>query len=74
MIVVRGSYLTDQICDQLDMKNGSEAPRHQSEGALWGESDEKVITRCVHSGRAVAVANNSEELTSVIHLLLTVSI
>lgn len=56
------------------MKKGDEAPRHQSETALWGETNEKVITRLVHSGRAVATANNSEELASVIHLLLMISI
>ena len=74
LVVVRGTPLTDQICDLLDNKDGTEAPRHQPEMAEWGASNQQIIKRVVHSGKAVATVNSSEEVASVIHLLLTISV
>ncbi len=42
IVVVRGTPLTDQICDLIDAKDGSEEPRHQSDAPVWGATDEKV--------------------------------
>ena len=74
IVVVRGSPFCNQICDQLESKTGKEVPRHQPDGPVWGASEQQVLMRLVHSGKAVASSDNSEEAASTVHLLLTISI
>lgn len=74
VVVIRGSTMTNQICDMLDTKHGDEVPRHQPDGPVWGADDSQVFLRLIHSGKAVASADNSEEAASIIHLLLTISL
>ena len=74
VVVVRGSDLSNQICDMLDSKSGDDVPRHQPEGPVWNASDKDVMLRLVHSCKAVPSSNSSEEAASIIHLLLTISL
>ena len=67
VVVVRGTELTDRICDTLDARRADEAPRHQPDGPVWGAPESKVLLRLMHSGKAVATSDNSEEVASTVH-------
>ena len=50
LVIIRGSSLCNQVCDQLEAKHGKEVPRHQPSAPVWGATKNQVMLRLIHSG------------------------
>lgn len=72
--MIRGSELSNQICENVEEKGLSEVPRHQPNSAVWGAPENDVLLRLCHSGKVIPSSDSSEEAASIIHLMLTISI